>query len=373
MAAEIDPDVILIGMASAVYRLGEVEAPTERTYDDVVLRAYNLLVLATLQHGGEPPASVPHMIDLIAGRPACEWLPGSDSEAVLVHADTRSTTQECLELMLPRTADPFTERFENRIMHQVFDACRAARSPESYVAFRRLLVERPVLTHAELIDVIGDVDLLPVADILTECYVAAPGHLANDGLFKQCGRCNCLMLPVAPGKWRCGMDRCHASGGGSIDGRELKAMLEVYQLQFPLRTFITGPGLFEIELEAALHDRGLTVQMWPEYDTFDLLVTFGSGLRWAIDVKDYANPGVLGRRFVGIPPSPPRDQAFLVVPDYRFKADKSYQERYVHAQEAGRRDTTLKPVSMSWFLQAADRQARRDQTAVADTKGDEDA
>lgn len=373
MATDLDTEVLLAGMASAVFRLGEVEAPSERTYDDVVLRSYNLLVLSMLDHGIEPPPSVPHMIDLIAGRPAHTWLPGSDSEAVLVHADTRSATQECLELMLPNAADPFTEKFENGIIRRVFDACRMARSPESYVAFRRLLVEHPVLTRAELTEASGELDLLPVAEILPECYAPAPGHLVRDGHVKECGRCHCLMLPMGKHGWQCGMDRCYASGGDADDGRELHTRLDIFQLQFPLRTFITGPGMFEVELEHDLLDRGLQVQMWPEYDAFDLLVTFASGLRWAVDVKDYANPAVLGRRFAGIPPSPPRDRAFLVVPDYRFKADKAYEERYLHAREKSLRNGKILPTPVRRFLAEVDRQQAAEKAQSPNTSKGKDA
>ena len=35
--------------------------------------------------------------------------------------------------------------------------------------------------------------------------------------------------------------------------------------------------------------------MWPQFDAYDLRIPFPDGTAWAIDVKDWANPSLLGR------------------------------------------------------------------------------
>lgn len=365
----IDEPSFIAGLAEAVQRLAYTEVPGKAAYDNVVQRAYNHFVLRTLTaEGYRTPGSVPEMIDIIAGTPVREWLPGSESEAVLLHDDTRSPTQECAELIVGNKIDPMGEKFEHQVIGQVLDACREARSPESYVAFRRLLIGRPTLTQAEQVAEFGRLELMPVRDILADCYVHAPAHLRRGGEYAQCARCGCLLRPVREDEWRCDLDRCRTTK--TKVGRLIDASTPggVFHLKLPLRTFITGPGLFEIELERAMLKRGLDVEMWPEYDTYDLLITFPDHARWAVDVKDYANPGMLGRRFTDIPQSPPRDRAFLVVPDYRYTADKQYVERFRTARDASGRGG--RPVNLQFikkFLREADR--KRQQLASKEEKG----
>jgi hypothetical protein len=61
--------------------------------------------------------------------------------------------------------------------------CRGASAPESYTAFRRLLIERPVLTRGELALLTGEPDLLPVIDLIREQYRPASAGSATGGMF----------------------------------------------------------------------------------------------------------------------------------------------------------------------------------------------
>ncbi|GAB2481078.1 hypothetical protein GCM10027063_24010 [Promicromonospora xylanilytica] len=347
----------LAGLAAAVSTLAQREVPGKVAYDDVVQRAYNHFVLRTLvEDDFRTPGSVPEMIEIIADRPVQDWLPGSTSETVLLHGDTFSPTQECIELVVDNRRDPFGEKYENEILKLALSACQEADSPESYVAFRRLLITRPALTQTELVIQRGELDLLPVADLLDRCYLPVSPRLRREGQYAECARCHCLLRPVARGGWQCDLDRCRTTTVKVH--RYLDATLPggILQLGLPLRAFVTGPGLFEIDLEIELGKRGLTVEMWPGYDAYDLLVTFPDKIRWAVDIKDYANPGVLGRTFVGLPSTPPRDRGFLVVPDYRRSANKQYAESFRYArQSAGRSSDSLSVTFQKDFLRAVDR------------------
>ncbi|MFD0555437.1 hypothetical protein ACFQ3B_00040 [Stackebrandtia endophytica] len=203
--------------------------------------------------------------------------------------------------------------------------CRSDDSPDSYVAYRRLLIERPVLTRAELDDLLGEVELLPVADLLPDCYPEAPAAYRQDGRFAVCAGCGCLMRPQRNGGWTCELDRCRRHGEAAI-GRliDLATTRGVHHLALPLRTFITGPGLVEIELESELRKLGLQVDMWPDFDAYDLAVTFRNGTVWAIDAKDRADPRLLGRSMTWLPRKPDWNRFFLVVPDHRVAQRADY-------------------------------------------------
>ncbi|GAA1872015.1 hypothetical protein [Myceligenerans crystallogenes] len=345
----------LAGLAAAVSRLAMCEVPGKSAYDDVVQRAYNHFVLRTLvEDDYKTPRSVPEMIEIIADRPVQEWLPGSTSDTILLHGDTRSPTQECTELVVDNRRDPFGEKYENEILKRALTACHEAEAPDSYVAFRRLLITRPTMTHAELMLQRGELDLLPVADLLERCYLGVSPRLRRDGSYAECARCRCLLRPVGKDGWRCDLDRCRTTKVKVRQYLDATTPGGIVQLSLPLRTFVTGPGLFEIDLEVAMNKRGLKVEMWPEYDAYDLLVTFPDNNRWAVDVKDYANPGVLGRTFTGFPSAPPRDRAFLVVPDYRRTANKQYAENFRYSRQSAGRGDSLVVTFQKDFLQQVD-------------------
>jgi hypothetical protein len=96
----------------------------------------------------------------------------------------------------------------------------------------------------------------------------------------------------------------------------------------PLRQFVTSPGRAEVELEARLSALELEVQLWPGFDAYDLRVTFPDGHVWAIDVKDWKHPGLLGRAAKPVHPEPPYDESCWVVPREQAEAHRDYLGTY---------------------------------------------
>jgi hypothetical protein len=326
---------LLRTVATALMQLSRRREASDPVYDDAVQRAFNQLVLACLRRGVEPPGSVPVMVKWASDRSVGGWpldLPAEATTAAefLVDAETMTPTQSCAEWALS-APDATAEQFEQLLMEEAIAACRAARSPETYTAFRRLLITRPVLTSAEVALLAEDIDFLPVHHLVKKSYEPAPAAYQREGRFVTCARCRCLMLPVGRDGLRCELDRCRREGAAGVE-RAL-AVHEgggVHQLVRPLRMFITGPGIAEIDLETELVRLGLTPEMWPEFDAYDLRVPLPDGRVWAIDVKDRANPALLRRATRPFRSSPPFDQAFLVVPRYRFAEREDYQRVFEH-------------------------------------------
>jgi hypothetical protein len=77
----------------------------------------------------------------------------------------------------------------------------------------------------------------------------------------------------------------------------------------------TIPGLVEVALYQALADRGLEPVLWPDLDAYDLHVEAGKEV-FQIDLKDYSNPMLLGRK-VQADEGDAGGAQWLVVPDYR--------------------------------------------------------
>ncbi|CAL9434191.1 hypothetical protein SUDANB108_02112 [Streptomyces sp. enrichment culture] len=327
-------EALLRQIASALACLSRQQTVPNPVYPAKVQNAYNRLVLHCLRRGEEPPGSVPHMVRWACERPLVNWplkLPADTfpGAALLVDPETRLPHQLCLEWEVS-AADPAAELFENERIREALALCRAAKAPQAYTAFRALLTSRPVLTGAELALLGGDPDCgMLLHDVIKRCYEPVPASYLRRGTYRQCARCRCLMVPLLHGGHRCELDRCRRDGT-SDEGTPLRGDKGgVFQLSRPLRMFITSPGLAGTDLQTALKKKfGITAEMWPNYDAYDLRVPLPRRRHWAVDVKDRVNPVLLARSLTPFRNEPSYDRAFLVVPRYRFRENEAYGRQF---------------------------------------------
>ncbi|WP_330241084.1 restriction endonuclease-related protein [Streptomyces sp. NBC_00525] len=339
-----NPDVVLLrDVATAVVRLDEVVRLDSFTlpYPPDAQRALDGLVLACLRGGARPPAGIPEMIHWCRTRPLRSWpldaLPADlfSGGNRLIDPDSGKPTQLCGELEVKGVGNSTGRQYVQLVISEAMSACRAANSPQSYTAFRRLLVTRPVLTEAEWPDISTDLYLDPVQFLIDEIYAPVPAGAGGEGGGVTCARCLTLLTPLVGGGWWCERDRCRHVGPPPF-GRRLPVdeVGELRQLRRPLRQFVTGPGHAEVELERKLRRLGLTVEMWPGFDAYDLRVTFPDSHVWAIDVKDWTHPGFLGRSAALVRPEPPYDEACWAVPHFRVRERGDYLETFARERPA---------------------------------------
>jgi hypothetical protein len=334
---------LLHTIASAVIGLADVEGldSFHLPYPAEAQRALDRLVLACLLRGVEQvPAGVPDLLSWCRTRPLEDWpleLPpdafGPDD--YLIDPDAGMPTQLCHEWWI-QGRDTAAAQFDQEVLRAAIRLCRLASSPESYSAFRHLLVNRPVLTAEEQFEVATDLVLDPVRDLIERCYLPVPASYQRDGSYTTCGRCLTLLTPLPGGGWWCERDRCRRHGSPPL-GREF-AIAEsggVHHLARPLRQFVTGPGRAEVSLQARLRKLGLDVEMWPGFDAYDLRITFPDEHVWAVDVKDWKHPGLLGRAARPVPADPPYDQACWAVPLEQAQAHRDYLGTFYRNRAAG--------------------------------------
>jgi hypothetical protein len=231
---------------------------------------------------------------------------------------------------------------ERAFMEQVFSRCQQ-QGPQTYVALRRWLIEHPVVTAAELVRQLNaSPELAQLQDLLREAYVEAPYEALYKGAFYCCPTCGALLQPDHTGlRLLCSIERCYqmplavsalsaASGDGSQRRQPLRRLVpseEVASLRRGLLWFVMWPGRAELRLERRLCEQGALVEMWPDYDRYDLRVVVPRGTL-AVDVKDWANPYLLARR---VKPKgffcEPGSQPYYVFPQER----KIHQPDYVRA------------------------------------------
>lgn len=343
-----DGVVLLHTLAKGLIDLERVRGLDSFTmpYPAEAQRALDRMVLACLRKGAGVPRSMAQLIDWCATRPISDWpldLPvdtvGPDD--LLLDPESGRPTELCHE-WAERGRDTAGEHLDREVIRSALRMCREYGEEESYSAFRTLLVDRPVLTSAESFEVAADLVMEPVRELIGWIYRPAPGGLLMDGAYATCGRCLTLLTPTRDGLWWCERDRCRRIGPPPV-GRRLhpEEVGEVLQLRRPLRQFVTGPGRAETDLARKLTGLGLTVRMWPGFDSYDLHVTFPSGTVWAIDVKDWASPRLLGLAARAVPRTPPYHEAFWVVPRHRVTDRPGYIAMFERHRPSGARDVRL--------------------------------
>ncbi|MEV7185568.1 hypothetical protein [Kitasatospora sp. NPDC093102] len=296
-------------------------------------RALNRTVLTCLLQGAEPPTSIPELLHWCRYRPVSDWpidLPADavGSKDLLLDPDSGRPTELCHE-WADRAADSAVHQRDREIIRTALRLCRECGEEDAYTEFRRLLVNRPVLTSVGFFEVTNDHVLDPVRELIRRIYLPVPASHLRAGAYATCARCLTLLLPVQDGSWWCERDHCRRQGPSPVgDLWPADDVGELLQLERPLRQFVTGPGRAETDLEQALTGLGLRVRMWPGFDAYDLHVTFPDGRVWAVDVKDWTHPAFLGRTARPVPPEPPYDEAFWVVPGYRVDDRPDYLDVY---------------------------------------------
>jgi pPIWI_RE three-gene island domain Y/REase associating with pPIWI_RE len=347
---DIDERLTLLRtVASAVISLAGLRdaATFKLPYPPEAQRALDRTVLTCLRRGARPPQSVPDLLRWCRERAILDWpleLPEGifTADDRLIDLGAGAPSQLCHELAV-RGRDSAVEQYDRAVIRAAVDRCRQAGSSKAYATFRRLLIERPVLSTAEFFNQRVDLALDPVQELIDQIYEPVPVNYLREGVAHPCRRCRTLLLPLTDGQWWCERDVCRQLGralpAAAIAATDID---DLRHLARPLRQFVTAPGQAEVELERNLMalptgasrarqaaevdetSSSLIIEMWPEFDAYDLRVTFPDGHVWALDVKDWASPALLGQKATRFRTSPPYDEAFWVIPQRRLQSRSDY-------------------------------------------------
>jgi len=285
-------------------------APLSVPYPPALQRGLDRLSLAAIRSRVPAPAGVPELVRW-CHEPVRSWpvALGGEELAGEILMDLGVPTRACHEWAVD-AADVESELFENEVIAGVRRVCRAAGRQDSYVAFRHLVISTPVLSELEFQQKLMDPALSVVASMLKQCYPVAPVECRHDDLVTCCADCGNLLVGSAAGL-TCVDDRCTRKSAVRL-GRSLPVAGGVRWLAAPVRTFVASPGRAELRLRDALLRLGADVELWPNFDAYDLRIVFPGDDVWAVDVKDWSNPVRLARRLHRIPPEPHWDLSFIV-------------------------------------------------------------
>jgi hypothetical protein len=341
------------GIAEA-YRRVESGQPLTLPYPPPLQRALNLLTFECLTHGVKPPAGVPELLRWAHADPS-SWPVCVDPGAVgfgqlLVNG---APTRLCEEWAVAG-GDVEGELYERQIVSKLRAACRSAGRPDVYTAWRRFVITHPVLTEFDLRETITSASLGLVGGVLTQCYPYAPHECHLDGHVVACADCGNLLVRGS-GQLHCANDRC-TRRGPPREGERISLSLEPRWLARPLRVFVASPGVAELALERRLSALGLTIELWPFFDSYDLLVGFPGGCRWAVDVKDWVNPYLLAHSLEPIPPVGDWRQAFIVPTTAACHGRPGYLQTLRNQSHARLTGTRTRVVSDTWLVRRATKQ-----------------
>lgn len=199
--------------------------------------------------GPRYPRGLTELLAWCRDRPVSDWyfleLPEEFEEVTerLIESDPLRPSSFCLRLSLG--VDPSTphREVEKRVMQEVFDAYQKQGKEEGYLAFRRSIIDTPVMTGRDFslqrMGVIGGVHLqdLPMKHVYTEVH---DKYFHPTGGAATCMHCGLLLIPKGS-SWVCEVSFCPSReqvAVGPVRHRDEGGLHHVIR---PIRDFVVAP------------------------------------------------------------------------------------------------------------------------------------
>lgn len=303
-----------------------------------LILGWSYLSAAFIEHGRilEQPIGVDELYAWCA-KPLTQW-PLSDTfrnkfdiDNTLIRPELADDVTNGLTTLCEEWAragiDVRSEFDEERIMPEIQRLCRAHKESgqQLYTRIRKLFISHPVISETDLSDLYADLPEALGALLVGDegAYTELPISLALKGQFYVCPYCG-LILHREDGLQPSGSTDCRDRRCQQKRRRQpitVPAKEKVYRLANGLRRYVSAPGKAELNLAQRLKELGFDVELWPEFDAYDLRLFFPKQSEvWAIDVKDWNNPVALGLNIAisdrpAFAEYPKWNRAFFVFPD----------------------------------------------------------
>ncbi|MCT7969864.1 hypothetical protein NG799_26465 [Laspinema sp. D1] len=280
-----------------------------------------MYLTSLLQGDKTAPSNIPEFFDW-AKNSVVEWKPAAEikhlsPDITLIEDGLVSEFAEQWQV----TGNDVKNQVQEKILQDVLEHCRGHQLEEAYRAFRKLIIEHPVLPYPEYRRSLSLPQLKPLREFLLKTYIDLV-DLAEEKNYHFCPRCKYLMRRGQDETYTCRNLTCeresaklHLPPQPPIPKHEAETWKAV---TLGVHQYGTIPGISEIKLAETLTKMGIRVTLWPEIDEFDLLVEFSKKVRWAIDVKDWSY--LDEERLQKVQYRPNATETFIVFPDEREPA-----------------------------------------------------
>jgi hypothetical protein len=325
-------------------RNGFISAP----YPPELLRAFSIAsALNSRAEDTKYPDDLASLLEC-AAQPFHEWFvdlhwdhAGDYTTAQLIRHGVISA--ECT--LLASTPEDIDEREGYDLL---MNRCRPLpNGQELYVAWRRLLIEYPVIeSFAEVVrsQRIFLRNIEAVTELDQQFLERVPRPLTDAGTLSLCpitGTRATFFEHEWVSESRDPDVQIQLKASGP---RRIQWTPDTRQVKRTFRQFWVLPGYYEIDLYRHATAAGWDAELWPKFDTVDLVLRKGDRAL-ALDVKDHINSVQLAKRFEGFRGYERDHRCFVVVPDYLTRIDSRYRARF----NAVRRSQGKLPVDVKTY------------------------
>ena len=211
---------------------------------------------------------------------------------------------------------------------EIINLLRIHGQQEDYVNIRRFIIENPITTEEQIDEFIRrntefNAELRKIYSMIKVFYEDIPYHVKHGDEIKICKHCG-WTIQEKNGITTCISNHCKAEDAHR-DCVIKKVTPSTKRLKQGAMRYLCFPGQPELALMKKLQKKkGIQVELWPYFDKYDIEVTFANE-KWALDIKDYANPYHLIEKVTYFEPSV-CSRSFMVIPKRRTKFHKGYKK-----------------------------------------------
>ncbi len=327
------PDVVLPLLASGLTQIAadlgngkHAQAPYPPSWQ----RGLNILAVNCLLRGTEPPK---HSVEAWqwCHRPLNAWPVRFSGQFRFLESsflEDGQPTDFCRELAQGLPKGEAEMELSERLMGRIRHDAELRRDQAAYVAVRQYLIEHPVVSLEELLRGSFDPAMAAFGGELMDMYEAVPQAAVEAGQVLLCGHCGWTLVR-RDGRLRCGDDRCRvltANFTRNTRWRPITAEAPLQRARRAIRRYVVAAGIYELEAARSLGALGLSVELWPHFDRYDLRIIFSSGESWAVDVKDWRFPHLLAKRLCPLANDGASSwsRSFYAIPDSRVSENPNY-------------------------------------------------
>lgn len=234
---------------------------------------------------------------------------------------------------------------QDAIFRELHTFCRKLGDASLYSAMRAFLIQNPIID-----DLLTAIEhnrrwVSEMRPKLRDCFEPIPEACirrkagGKEEYIARCPHCGWTLA------WAGERPFCHRSGVcESLYGETLEGFTwhkydpAMFRTKEGIQRYVVAPEVSLLSLRDELIKlNGVSCELFPDFDAYDMLITLPSGEKWAVDMKDHHDPVRLARSLKPFSPVPKWDKAFIVFPQHR--ASRDYLNRFInHWQRAHNED-----------------------------------
>jgi hypothetical protein len=334
---EIDAlNMLAIGVLQQEKAVHEGNAVTVTLLNEHLQRGWEQLCFLCFGAGQTPPLTLPELVRWLH-MPVAEWAVMGEMLAQQGYSlpllENGQASELCIQLAEPfvNTYNPRLE-LEDTFFRALHETCGRIGDPEQYTNARTFINRNSMLRdpYESIAAHLAWHD--DVRQPLMACFEPIP----RECLRTRGGKSYILLCPHCGWtlRWRGDEAICHTDGicaalYGDLSQSErwVPYVRDMARTKEGVQRFVVAPEVTLFQLYDTLtKEWGLHCTLFPQFDAYDLLIAFPSGLRWAVDVKDHRRAAALAINLTPFRPYPEWERAFYVFPDYR--ADANYLQEF---------------------------------------------